>query len=420
MDYNDLVPVEVRMPEPEPADKTTFKRWADWLWPLGGTVLGLLVMPLAIEQYPDFFDRNTWLLPFSLIVVILCWTIPFIVHKNSKRLYLLISSVPRVGSFLAPLLTVGCLALFAFGCFHLFRFHREHLVGALQKEQAGPVRVEVQQGQRQADLAKTIPRPQSTGENAASKDKSQAKPTDVAQANKKATEIPHENTTLPATRENKQPKKHTTSKKPPSEQTTPTALVNSIIENSGKLQGSEISGSEVTAPPNGTATVLRNLPGAEASNVTIQNSHVSSAPVSSPKSGGDDIKHGGILLTNSNDNVIADNVVCGYSSAIQTKESNTGNVFSGNSLNDPTRCNWLTFLQTALQHIGDITTFMDNWETVMEQSWTNLPMEKRDSNRAELAAIKKQIIASAGSRRDFVSLIVLLGPTPPSFEVKQP
>jgi len=129
------------MPEPEPADKTTFKRWADWLWPLGGTVLGLLVMPLAIEQYPDFFDRNTWLLPFSLIVVILCWTIPFIVHKNSKRLYLLISSVPRVGSFLAPLLTVGCLALFAFGCFHLFRFHREHLVGALQKEQAGPVRV---------------------------------------------------------------------------------------------------------------------------------------------------------------------------------------------------------------------------------------------------------------------------------------
>jgi hypothetical protein len=198
-----------------------------------------------------------------------------------------------------------------------------------------------------------------------------------------------------------------------------TRPMNSLIENSGKLYGSRISNSEVTAPPGGAATVLRNLPGAEA-DVTIENSHVSNALPASGLTSSSDRPRGEYVLTNTDNNELYANTVCGSPVAIQTKGKDNGNEFRDISLNDPRRCNWIKFLMTALQHIGDITTFMDNWETVMEQSWSNLPTEKRDSNHAELAAIKKRIINSAGTRSDFVSLIVTVGPTPPSFDVKQP
>jgi hypothetical protein len=69
------------------AGTTKFKRWTEVLWPLGGTLLGLLVMPLFIDQYPDFFHRNTLVLPLSAFVVLACWIIPFIAHENSRRMY---------------------------------------------------------------------------------------------------------------------------------------------------------------------------------------------------------------------------------------------------------------------------------------------------------------------------------------------
>lgn len=197
-----------------------------------------------------------------------------------------------------------------------------------------------------------------------------------------------------------------------------TVPTNSIIENAGKLEGSEISGSEVTAPSNGTATVLRNLPGAEASNTKIENSHVSSVPASGPKSGNDNTP--AILLNNSKDNEISGITFCGPQTAIRTKGTDTGNVFRDNSLNDPTHCDWIMFLHSTLDHRTDIKTFMDHWEMLMEQSWSNLPSEKRDSNRAELEVIKKRIIDSSGTRFELLRLIALLGKSPPSFEVKQP
>jgi hypothetical protein len=49
-----------------------FRRWSDVLWPLGGTVIGLLVVPLAIDQYPEFFHENRWLLPLSVCFVVTC------------------------------------------------------------------------------------------------------------------------------------------------------------------------------------------------------------------------------------------------------------------------------------------------------------------------------------------------------------
>src|SRR5580704_6882101 len=119
---------------------TRFKRWTDLLWPLGGALLGLLGMPLAIDQYPEFFHRNTLVLPLSLLLVVLCWVVPLFVHENSQHLYSSIRSVPKIGGILAPLLVVTCFALFGFGCIRLFRFHAKHLTEALQREQQGPTR----------------------------------------------------------------------------------------------------------------------------------------------------------------------------------------------------------------------------------------------------------------------------------------
>jgi hypothetical protein len=111
-----------------------FKRWSDILWPLGGTVLGLIVVPLAIEQYPEFFHRNKWILPTSVIVVVICWLVPFFVHKHSQTTYRLIGSVPTVGNALRIIVVVGIIAGFWFGSLRLFRFHSDHLDSALRKE----------------------------------------------------------------------------------------------------------------------------------------------------------------------------------------------------------------------------------------------------------------------------------------------
>ena len=45
-----------------------FGKIRDLLWPLGATVLALLVAPIAIEQYPEFFKESPWILPVTTTI----------------------------------------------------------------------------------------------------------------------------------------------------------------------------------------------------------------------------------------------------------------------------------------------------------------------------------------------------------------
>jgi hypothetical protein len=123
------------MAEVNQTTKTKFKRWAEVSWPLGGTLLGLIAMPLFMDQYPDWFHRNQWLLPATVIIVLGCWLIPFLLRDNFRRIFLKIWSMRHFGKVLAPATVVLCLAVLVLLGFRLFRFHSEHLAKALEKEQ---------------------------------------------------------------------------------------------------------------------------------------------------------------------------------------------------------------------------------------------------------------------------------------------
>lgn len=102
----------------------------DYLKPLlvsaGGAVLGLLVMPVAIAQYPDFFNRNPWILPVSTAVAIICFVLPLPLDPRTRRISVKIASITYIGK---PLLAIVCLGVIVgavAGAIRLVRFHREH------------------------------------------------------------------------------------------------------------------------------------------------------------------------------------------------------------------------------------------------------------------------------------------------------
>ncbi len=107
--------------------------WLDYLWSLGGALLGLIVMPVAIAQYPDVFNRNTWILPLSVAVVSVCFALPFLLRDRPRKAYTRITSVSYIGR---PLFVVICIVLIgavSWGARRLVRFHREHLASSTAK-----------------------------------------------------------------------------------------------------------------------------------------------------------------------------------------------------------------------------------------------------------------------------------------------
>jgi len=107
------------------------KRWREFLWPLGGTVLGLLVVPVAIEQYPEIFKESQWILPVSMATVAVCWIAPLLLPENAARLW----ACGRLR--LGPALTViAILLIIVSGCAglkKLYDFHVHHLESRLAK-----------------------------------------------------------------------------------------------------------------------------------------------------------------------------------------------------------------------------------------------------------------------------------------------
>jgi len=109
------------------------KHWKEILWPLGGTLFGLFVVPIAIAQYPDFFNENRWLLPASVFIVAVCWLLPLLIPRNIQRL--LVWVISRGGGSIAVsiLLALGLLVALGFGCVRLFRLHEKHLSAVLER-----------------------------------------------------------------------------------------------------------------------------------------------------------------------------------------------------------------------------------------------------------------------------------------------
>lgn len=133
------------------ADNKLLPNWKDFLWPLGGTVFGLLVMPVAIAQYPDFFNENEWILPYSVATVVLCWIVPLILHDRTRKLYSWITSFGRLGYLLFVGLCLIAVIGIAFAGRGLLRFHRQHLARIASRKIAenstpSPESVPVQQG----------------------------------------------------------------------------------------------------------------------------------------------------------------------------------------------------------------------------------------------------------------------------------
>ncbi len=108
------------------------KKSRELLWPLGGTLLALLVVPVAIEQYPEIFKESPWILPTSIGVVATCWIFPLLLHENAKRIWRWSSS--KIGTRLTVVIIVLILLTSGFGLKRLYLIHTKHLENRLAKE----------------------------------------------------------------------------------------------------------------------------------------------------------------------------------------------------------------------------------------------------------------------------------------------
>jgi len=118
-------------PNPNVELTNGFRKWADALWPLGGTVLALIAVPILIEQYPEFLKENKWVLPISVVVVIFCWILPIFRHNRTVALYQLAIN----GGWLRKVFVLALVLAIGYGMakggIKIFRFHTEHLARVL-------------------------------------------------------------------------------------------------------------------------------------------------------------------------------------------------------------------------------------------------------------------------------------------------
>lgn len=112
-----------------------FKKLADFFWPLGGTLLALLVMPLAIEQYPDFFKESRWPLPIAAVVVIACWLVPLLGHDRAKGIYWWTVAQGWAWRTTVCISVILFVVVMLWGSMRIFRFHTNHLNAVLRKKE---------------------------------------------------------------------------------------------------------------------------------------------------------------------------------------------------------------------------------------------------------------------------------------------
>ena len=116
-----------------------FSRLKDLLWPLGGLLLGLLVAPVAIEQYPEVFKDSPWILPLSVATTLFCFVFPFFLHARVTRIYRwIVGGFPDgwkwAGIAVVVALVVGIGSMFWLGGRRLYGAHKIHLARRLARD----------------------------------------------------------------------------------------------------------------------------------------------------------------------------------------------------------------------------------------------------------------------------------------------
>jgi hypothetical protein len=94
-------------------------------------MLGLVLVPVAIEQYPEIFKESRWILPTSLMVVACCWIVPLLIHRNAVSIWKW--SCLKIGTLWTVGVVMLALCLCGLGLARMYRFHVRHLENRLSR-----------------------------------------------------------------------------------------------------------------------------------------------------------------------------------------------------------------------------------------------------------------------------------------------
>jgi hypothetical protein len=114
-------------------DNHWYRKWRTALWPLGGTMLGLIVVPIAIEQYPEIFKESRWILPVSVLFVAACWIAPLLFHERAERCWNW--SRKKFGMTVTLIVISIFVASSLYGSRWLYHLHVRHLAVRLAQSQ---------------------------------------------------------------------------------------------------------------------------------------------------------------------------------------------------------------------------------------------------------------------------------------------
>jgi hypothetical protein len=194
---------------------------------------------------------------------------------------------------------------------------------------------------------------------------------------------------------------------------------NSIVDNAGRIDGMQIVNPQVTAPPNGSATVLKTQPGSQASEVTIQSPVVSSPPTdSTPATASPTIPNSAaVQLTNSSDNLIMNAVVCDpqTQAVVRVEGSSPGNAIVNSSIGDVQKCRWESIVIFMRDHREDIGNVVDRMGITFEKHWSTLPEVQHIHYSNELAKLRQQLVAASNDPVVFGNVLADLEKNGPPF-----
>ncbi len=97
-------------------------------------MLALFVVPIAIEQYPEFFKDSPWILPLAVVIVCICWLVPLLVHDRVRRIHgwILRYLGTRLGWLVVGLSVVVTVGVVVTLGYTLYGKHKRHLEARLQ------------------------------------------------------------------------------------------------------------------------------------------------------------------------------------------------------------------------------------------------------------------------------------------------
>jgi hypothetical protein len=191
----------------------------------------------------------------------------------------------------------------------------------------------------------------------------------------------------------------------------------SIVTNAGKIDELQITNSDVTNQPSGTAAILDNNPGSQTSKVKIDNSHVLSPPANNNPPADGSLVHvgsaGAAWIVEKN------NISC--NPALQNDGKVGSAVVDGNIVNDPKHCAWIAVVDMFLDHRTNIASFIDNkWKPAEEEAWKNLSDSQKATNRNEFNALRTKVVNECGTDWGCFEMTHEMFPHPPNFDIKLP